>query len=393
MGQGPATIRAPWVQRVKAWAQETPSVLDGPVENALRAIARTIGADDPSGQILGMMGALETGPAGGVAGALEKVLERATNKIRAFHGSPHEFDQFSLDRIGTGEGAQAYGHGLYFAENEDVARSYRQLGARKGWQVGEDIFEPGSPQYRAAEALASEQKQPTIDAEAYLWDRWKRYGDDVSAQAIPYVKRWKAEQRIVKRPGAMYEVEINADPETFLDWDQPLSQQGEPVKAAARNLGFDVSSRPAPEVIDQAHAAFVEASNAYHLAQAEGRATDAMIADVNARYDEWQRLLTAREMTGEALHSALWAQADAPMNQGRQSAIAASELQRRGVSGIRYKDQLSRASGEGTSNYVVFDDRLVTILRKYGVAGALGAGYSMEQIRRAQQAAPAREGR
>jgi hypothetical protein len=28
-------------------------------------------------------------------------------------------------KIGTGEGAQAYGHGLYFADSEGVARSYR----------------------------------------------------------------------------------------------------------------------------------------------------------------------------------------------------------------------------------------------------------------------------
>jgi hypothetical protein len=42
--------------------------------------------------------------------------------IRAYHGSPHDFDRFDLNKIGTGEGAQAYGHGLYFAENEGVAR-------------------------------------------------------------------------------------------------------------------------------------------------------------------------------------------------------------------------------------------------------------------------------
>src|SRR5690606_6130189 len=36
---------------------------------------------------------------------------------RAFHGSPHRFDRFSLQHIGTGEGAQAFGWGLYFAEN------------------------------------------------------------------------------------------------------------------------------------------------------------------------------------------------------------------------------------------------------------------------------------
>lgn len=33
--------------------------------------------------------------------------------ITAYHGSPHDFDKFSLEHIGKGEGAQAYGHGLY----------------------------------------------------------------------------------------------------------------------------------------------------------------------------------------------------------------------------------------------------------------------------------------
>ena len=46
--------------------------------------------------------------------------------IVAYHGSPHDFDRFSTEHIGAGEGAQAYGHGLYFAENEGVAKSYQQ---------------------------------------------------------------------------------------------------------------------------------------------------------------------------------------------------------------------------------------------------------------------------
>jgi hypothetical protein len=52
---------------------------------------------------------------GAIAGvpmrAGESVL--GAGPIRAYHGSPHNFDRFSLDKIGTGEGAQAYGHGLY----------------------------------------------------------------------------------------------------------------------------------------------------------------------------------------------------------------------------------------------------------------------------------------
>src|SRR5262245_8120346 len=41
--------------------------------------------------------------------------------IRAYHGSPYDFERFDLGKIGTGEGAQAYGHGLYFAENPATA--------------------------------------------------------------------------------------------------------------------------------------------------------------------------------------------------------------------------------------------------------------------------------
>ena len=46
--------------------------------------------------------------------------------MTAFHGSPHKFSKFSMDSIGTGEGAQAYGHGLYFAENPKVAGEYQK---------------------------------------------------------------------------------------------------------------------------------------------------------------------------------------------------------------------------------------------------------------------------
>ena len=43
----------------------------------------------------------------------------------AYHGTPHKVDKFRLDKIGTGEGAQAYGWGLYFAESRSVAQTYR----------------------------------------------------------------------------------------------------------------------------------------------------------------------------------------------------------------------------------------------------------------------------
>ena len=46
---------------------------------------------------------------------------------QAFHGSPYKFDKFTLDHIGSGEGAQAYGWGLYFAGDKAIAEWYREV--------------------------------------------------------------------------------------------------------------------------------------------------------------------------------------------------------------------------------------------------------------------------
>lgn len=47
-----------------------------------------------------------------------------TFSIAALHASPHSFRKFDTAFMGKGEGAQAYGWGLYFAENPEVNRSY-----------------------------------------------------------------------------------------------------------------------------------------------------------------------------------------------------------------------------------------------------------------------------
>lgn len=52
----------------------------------------------------------------------------------AYHGSPHKFDEFSLDAIGTGEGNQAHGWGLYFAGNKDVSEEYREKLTRNQYE-------------------------------------------------------------------------------------------------------------------------------------------------------------------------------------------------------------------------------------------------------------------
>jgi len=54
-----------------------------------------------------------------------------------YHGSPHAFDRFSTQFMGAGEGAQAYGWGLYFTDKEGIAKSYARS---KGKYVRDLIF-------------------------------------------------------------------------------------------------------------------------------------------------------------------------------------------------------------------------------------------------------------
>lgn len=63
-----------------------------------------------------------TQPLGGVA-----------SQIKAFHGSPHKFKKFTTKKMGTGEGGQAFGWGLYFTDQKDIAKTYaRSLSFNKG---------------------------------------------------------------------------------------------------------------------------------------------------------------------------------------------------------------------------------------------------------------------
>lgn len=59
--------------------------------------------------------------------ALTPVARNAAERgAIVWHGSPYSFDKFDFSKIGTGEGAQVYGHGLYFAESPETGLHYRK---------------------------------------------------------------------------------------------------------------------------------------------------------------------------------------------------------------------------------------------------------------------------
>lgn len=85
----------------------------------------------------------------------------------AYHGSPHSFDKFSMSKIGTGEGAQAFGHGLYFTSEEAVAKHYANMrGARvmlDGKPIEDAYYDGNRPNYEI-QAYDDLRQQGSVDA-------------------------------------------------------------------------------------------------------------------------------------------------------------------------------------------------------------------------------------
>jgi len=216
---------APYLPPTDSW--------EGVKRDPLKALADLIiGAVDPwnqpkglnAGSLGGMLGAaLPLMKVGQAVKAMAAEKAAAQEGITAYHGSPHDFDRFSTARIGTGEGAQAYGHGLYFAENEGVARSYRnQLSARTAGGHELPEYLSGADPVRDREMFAS-----TLQRMNDQLEKWRVNGYDkldYMQGAVEDVKRVKAavesalaDASSIGSKGRMYEVRINANPDQMLD--------------------------------------------------------------------------------------------------------------------------------------------------------------------------------
>lgn len=268
--------------------------------------------------------------------------------IKAYHGSPHSFDRFSTDKIGTGEGAQAYGRGLYFAENEGVARSYKGAGPAANAQLNEINAQLSS--------LAKQMNK-------YSTGQYGKYNDPRG-----YELRDQYIALMDKRAtlGHMYEVNIKANPEHFLDWDKPLYQQTEHVRNALGTLGLKTEPQGQWTVKPTAKGDRFTVYNVW------GEPSGTFSTEAAAR---------AKADAGTASHNsggAMWAYSQLGGNNaypGLDKPAAADALRQAGIPGIRYLDAGSRGnSAEPTYNHVVFDDATIEILRKYGLAGLMGGG-------------------
>jgi hypothetical protein len=268
--------------------------------------------------------------------------------ITAWHGSPHKFSKFDMSKIGTGEGAQAYGHGLYAAENPKVAKEYAKMSPMVDASpnrtfLGKELS-PGTPEYHAGTLLEqSGMTIPKAKREVQGWiDEHIAKGRPQEDQAFQgWGKTLETLNQAKKksdfglgRKENLYKVDIPDDQiAKMLDWDKPLSEQGEKMhKVWEKFLGSGVGKR--------ARKSLGPGGN-------------------------------FNQPTGEDFHSLIYE--GMPRAKGQthgggatfqEGVMAADWLKRQGIPGIKYLDGDSRSGSQGTSNFVLFADEIAKILER-----------------------------
>lgn len=95
---------------------------------------------------------------------------KVTLEQPAWHGSPHKFEKFTLQKIGTGEGNQAFGWGLYFAGKKDVAEYYRRVLSKKGDGQVYKVEVPDDHELLNYDAPLTEQNPAVLEKLKSIWN-------------------------------------------------------------------------------------------------------------------------------------------------------------------------------------------------------------------------------
>lgn len=240
-----------------------------------------------------------------------------------FHGTPHSFDRFSLDHIGSGEGAQAFGHGLYFTDKKEIAEWYRDK-LTKG-----DAAVNGKPasslKLRFSEEMIVNMFLNRMNARLSQKEARKQTADWAkdNRQIAEDLSPEKIDQFVnsLSMPkGRLYQVELAPKQDEYLDWDKPVPEE--------------VANKIAEQMYNDGLAGDYDLDEAIEI--------------MNIEYGD----------SGKMLYQGL--------SESLRSDKAASDyLHALGIRGIRYKAEsgLSEAN-----NYVIFSDGDATITAKFSQA-------------------------
>ena len=356
----------------KAMYQGLKAVINDPsvIKDALQSIA-TKATESPVG--LGTVIGENISPTG-LAKRLAGVGKPVLKELTVYHGSPHTFEptpnnplgEFTASKIGTGEGAQSYGHGIYVAENPAVAKDYQFM--EKNWfDTDEATYNGKSIQHWYDQAQKDQERAHRLNNKAMINDANARlaFWEDIMTHTHPekvvntmrspeydwpeaakFAKTIKLDKfKGIPEPGNLYTVDLPDEHiARMLDWDKPLSEQHPDVQAALENSKNK-----------QIRAMLEYAKTPYSSAGIENEAKT---------MGEAYRVLSMN-LSGRA---------------NADSAKASQLLQKSGIPGIKYLDAGSREAGEGTRNFVMFpgEEHNLKILERKAKGGLVAQPSSIE---------------
>jgi len=325
---------------------------------------------------------------------LGDVSRGSVSPLDVYHGTPHTLPptprnplgEFDASKIGSGEGAQAYGYGIYSAEAPDVAKGYaHRLGSNLITVDGKPM-DFNDPVHLAASILSDPNNAglPAKNlASAIRYDPKGivPFGAESKAEEIAKVLESGNIPKFTNQKGNLYKVDLPDEKiATMLDWDKPVIQQKNVMNALRQeaeqrvkdrllvNIENDIRSQlPAQDVGNDYMALFGDqniAMNQDIQKQALARLNQLDLKPlVDQELDSFKTPDMNWDMSGRDFYELLSKRTGSPQQ-------ASSLLQNQGVAGIRYLDEGSRATtGKQTSNFVVFpnEEKSMTILERNGI--------------------------
>jgi hypothetical protein len=281
-------------------------------------------------------------------------------EIDVYHGSPHRFEEFDASKIGTGEGAQAYGHGIYLAESPGVAKSYQTALTHSDDYVDGQLLDSSIPNHLLARVLSEESNN--IDNARDSLTALTRPGGSksVADSAKQALKLLDAGERpvlqTIKPKGSFYTADLPDEMvDRMLDWDKPLSEQRELATPILKELGYLRPNDDGPRQFAQAVKALDMEYGGFGESGANGMA---LFKAIYRGLEQGKPKVIDFAKRMNLGDQAMFMEA---------SPLASEVMKRMGIPGIRYLDAGSRGQGgSGTRNFVVFpgEEKKVKILKR-----------------------------
>lgn len=273
----------------------------------------------------------------------------------AWHGTPHRFNEFSLDSIGTGEGAQAHGWGLYFAQDKTTGERYKTglgvnitLDGKSFYDGVRGRLESSTGNRIADDTLLA--FNGNIDEAIAELQEDVEYGTPEAVDALEVLQSIKADNRLqVEARGQLFEVDI-PDNDVLLDEQKKFSEQPEKVQAAIRSIIERESSRYSWRQEGDDFVVYRDNEEIERYAD-EDLAQQSVDENNEARKEKFEGI--TEKTTGKEIYAIF---CKAFEHSARQASEALNEA---GIKGITYE------GGQDGRCFVVFDDKAIKVLDTY----------------------------